>query len=201
LLSGFVKPSAGAITFLGQDITGLDAARIASMGLVRSFQISSIFPYLSVRDNVKVALLAKQPVARRFWVPGSQTEALDAPAAVLLERVRLSAVAERLAATLPYGQKRALELALTLALDPKLLLLDEPTSGLGAEDLDPIVELVAEVSRGRTVVLVEHNMNVVERLANHVVVLQYGKVICEGPYSSVHEDPRVVDAYLGGIDA
>ena len=201
LLSGFMLPTAGHIEFRGQDITKLDAASVARLGIVRSFQISSIFAHLTVRDNVKVALLAKHPAAQRFWVPGSTIDELDAPADALLAQLRLTDEASRLAAVLPYGKKRALELAITLALDPVLLLLDEPTSGLGTEDVDPIIELVIDASRGRTVVLVEHNMNVVERLAHHVVVLQYGKIICEGPYATVHEEPRVVEAYLGGIDA
>ena len=201
LLSGFLRPSAGTIEFRGQDITRLGAADVVRMGLVRSFQISSIFPHLTVRDNVKVALLSKHPAARRFWAPSSAADELDEPAGALLKQLRLDDQADQLAVALPYGKKRALELAVTLALDPVLLLLDEPTSGLGTEDIDPIIELVREAARGRTVILVEHNMNVVERLAHHVVVLQYGKIICEGPYESVHADPRVVDAYLGGIDA
>jgi len=201
LLSGFMRPSAGSIEFRGQDITRLGAADVARMGLVRSFQISSIFPHLTVRDNVKVALLSKHPASRRFWAPSSAADELDEPAGALLEQLRLDDQADQLAVSLPYGKKRALELAVTLALDPVLLLLDEPTSGLGTEDIDPIIELVREAARGRTVILVEHNMNVVERLAHHVVVLQYGKIICQGPYETVHDDQRVVDAYLGGIDA
>ena len=201
LLSGFLKASAGSITFRGEDITSLDAGSVARLGIVRSFQITSIFPHLTVHDNVKVALLAKHPTARKFWDPETAADFLDEPAGELLEKLRLNAQADQLAAELPYGKKRALELAVTLALDPVLLLLDEPTSGLGTEDIDPIIALVAEAARGRTVVLVEHNMSVVERLAQHVVVLQYGKIICEGSYASVHDDPRVVEAYLGGIDA
>jgi branched-chain amino acid transport system ATP-binding protein len=201
LLSGFLKPSAGSITFRGGKIEALDAATVARLGIVRSFQISSVFSHLTVLDNLKVALLAKTSVARSFWAPGSVTDALDAPARALLDRLRLGDRAGELAAVLPYGKKRALELAITLALDPALLLLDEPTSGLGTEDVEPIIELVRVAARGRTVILVEHNMNVVERLASHVVVLQYGKIICSGSYETVHADSRVVDAYLGGIDA
>jgi branched-chain amino acid transport system ATP-binding protein len=201
LLSGFLKPTAGTISFRGRDITKLGAANVARAGIVRSFQISSIFPHLTVRDNVKVALLSKTTIAHRFWTPGSITDAFDAPADALLRQLRLEEQASQLAAVLPYGRKRALELAITLALDPVLLLLDEPTSGLGTEDVEPTIELVKVAAQGRTVILVEHNMNVVERLAHHVVVLQYGKIICEGPYETVHNDKRVVDAYLGGIDA
>jgi branched-chain amino acid transport system ATP-binding protein len=201
LLSGFLKPTGGSIEFRGRDITRLDAASIAREGIVRSFQISSVFPHLSVRDNVKVALLSKTTISHRFWAPSSTTDALDAPANALLRQLRLEEHASQLAAMLPYGRKRALELAITLALDPALLLLDEPTSGLGTEDVDPIVDLVKGASKGRTVILVEHNMNVVERLAEHVIVLQYGKIICEGSYDTVRNDQRVVDAYLGGIDA
>lgn len=201
LLTGFVQPTAGSITYRGEDITRMDAASVARRGVIRSFQISSIFPHLSVRDNVKVALLSKTELGKRFWAPSSATDALDAPAEAILDQLRLGDCAAQLAAVLPYGKKRALELAITLALDPTLLLLDEPTSGLGTEDVEPIIELVGMAARGRTIILVEHNMNAVERLAQHVVVLQYGKVICEGPYASVRDDQRVVDAYLGGIDA
>lgn len=201
LLSGFLRPTAGTISYRGRNITGLDAASVARLGIVRSFQISSIFPHLSVRDNVKVALLSKTTMPHRFWAPGSVSDQFDAPADALLDQLRLADRARTLAALLPYGKKRALELAITLALDPQLLLLDEPTSGLGTEDIDPIIALVKNASRGRTVILVEHNMNVVERLSNHVVVLQYGKIICAGSYERVRNDPLVVDAYLGGIDA
>ena len=201
LLSGFLRSTSGTIAFRGTDITRFDAPTIARLGIVRSFQITSIFPHLSVRDNVKVALLSKSGLARYFWTSGSASDALDEPAAALLDRLRLSDQSNLLAAMLPYGKKRALELAITLALDPVMLLLDEPTSGLGTEDVAPIIDLVREAGRGRTVLLVEHNMNAVERLADHVIVLQYGKIICEGGYSAVRNDPRVVEAYLGGIDA
>ena len=201
LISGFLKPTAGSIAFRGRDITRIGPASVAREGIVRSFQISSVFPHLTVRDNIKVALLSKTKIAHRFWAPGSATDALDAPADALLSQLRLEDQAAQLAAMLPYGRRRALELAITLALDPALLLLDEPTSGLGTEDIEPIIDLVRAASTGRTVILVEHNMNVVERLAQHVVVLQYGKIICEGPYDVVRADKRVVDAYLGGIDA
>ena len=201
LLSGFLKPTAGIISFRGRDITRLDAASVARAGIVRSFQISSIFPHLTVRDNIKVALLSKTAIAHRFWTPGSITDAFDASADALLAQLRLQDQASQLAAVLPYGRKRALELAIALALDPVLLLLDEPTSGLGTEDIEPTIELVKVAAQGRTVILVEHNMNVVERLAHDVVVLQYGKIICQGSYETVHTDRVVVDAYLGGIDA
>jgi len=201
LLSGFLRPTAGSIAFRGTDITRFEAPAVARLGIVRSFQITSIFPHLSVRDNVKVALLSKTGLARYFWTPGSASDELDEPAGALLERLRLRDQADQLAAALPYGKKRALELAIALALDPVLLLLDEPTSGLGTEDVAPIIELVREAGQGRTVILVEHNMNAVERLADHVIVLQYGKIICEGAYRTVRDDPRVVEAYLGGIDA
>ncbi len=201
LLSGFLRPSAGSIEFNGRDTTRLSAAHIARIGIVRSFQITSIFPHLSVLDNVKVALLSKTSLAPRFWVSDRACSALEPPAYAVLERVRLAEDAGVLAALLPYGRKRALELAIAVALDPALLLLDEPTAGLGGEDVDAIVELIRETARGRTVVLVEHNMNVVERLSDHIVVLQFGRVIAEGAYHEVRNDKRVIDAYLGGIDA
>lgn len=201
LLSGFLPPTAGRIVYRGIDITHADAATVARMGIVRSFQISSIFPHLSVFDNVKVALLSKTGLPSRFWTSGRTTGALAGPARAILDCVRLGRYAEQLAAMLPYGRKRALELAISLALDPVLLLLDEPTAGLGGEDVEVIVDLIRETARGRTVVLVEHNMNVVERLSDHIIVLQFGCVICEGTYQQVRSDQRVIDAYLGGIEA
>ena len=201
LLSGFLVPTAGRIEFRGQDITHCDAATVARMGIVRSFQITSIFPHLSVQDNEKVALLARTGLPREFWTSGRALSKFDEPARAILDRVRLGRHVHDTAALLPYGRKRALELAISVALDPVLLLLDEPTAGLGGEDVDVIVNLIRETSRGRTVVLVEHNMNVVERLSDHIIVLQFGKVICEGTYHEVRSNRKVIDAYLGGIDA
>jgi branched-chain amino acid transport system ATP-binding protein len=198
LLSGFVLPTRGSVTFEGHDITGLAPHTIARRGIVRSFQINSIFTHLSVLDNVKVSLESKTELPSRFWLPGSATNRLDARALELLADVGLGPQKDLLAAQLSYGRKRALELAISLAQDPALLLLDEPTAGMGPEDIDRITRLIGRIRAGRTIVLVEHNLSVVADLSDRITVLQRGKVLVEGCYADVRRDPRVIDAYLGG---
>jgi branched-chain amino acid transport system ATP-binding protein len=198
LLSGFVTPTAGTIRLKGKDITGMDAPRIARLGMVRSFQINSIFTHLTVLDNVKVSLEAKTTLPSRFWLSGRATNRLDARATELLADVGLEREKDLLAVQLSYGRKRALELAISLAQDPEILLLDEPTAGMGTEDVGRISQLIARVAKGRTVVLVEHNLSVVADLSHCITVLQRGKVLVEGPYDEVRADQRVIDAYLGG---
>jgi branched-chain amino acid transport system ATP-binding protein len=198
LLSGFVAPTSGTIAFDGAQIGGLAPHEIARRGIVRSFQINSIFTHLSVLDNVKVSLEAKTELPSRFWLPSRATARLDARARELLADVGLDRSRDLLAAQLSYGRKRALELAISLATDPKVLLLDEPTAGMGVEDVDRVVALVARIRSGRTIVLVEHNLSVVANLSDRITVLQRGKVLVEGTYAEVRADARVVDAYLGG---
>ncbi|TAM75551.1 ABC transporter ATP-binding protein [bacterium] len=198
LLSGFLVPSAGDIVYRGRHITRMDPALIARLGIVRSFQISSIFPHLSVLDNVKVALQSKTELPKRFWVSESTTSRFDARALELLEAVGLTPYAYGLAVHLSYGRKRALELAISMALDPTVLLLDEPMAGMGAEDVEGMTELVRRFAKGRTVLLVEHNLSVVSALSDRITVLQRGSVLTEGTYEEVRSDPRVIDAYLGG---
>jgi branched-chain amino acid transport system ATP-binding protein len=198
LLSGFVAPTAGTVSLGGRDITGLRVHQIARLGMVRSFQINSIFPHLSVLDNVKVSLEAKTALPGGFWLPGSATRRLDPRALELLTDVGLAREKDRLAAQLSYGRKRALELAISLAQDPAILLLDEPTAGMGAEDVARITSLIGRIRRGRTIVLVEHNLRVVADLSDRISVLQRGRVLVEGTYAEVRRDPRVIDAYLGG---
>ena len=198
LLSGFVAPTAGTVSLGGRDITGLRAYQVARLGMVRSFQINSIFAHLSVLDNVKVSLEAKTDLSGRFWLPGSATRRLDARALELLADVGLAREKNHLAAQLSYGRKRALELAISLAQDPAILLLDEPTAGMGAEDVSRITALIGRIRGGRTIVLVEHNLSVVADLSDRISVLQRGKVLVEGTYAEVRRDPRVIDAYLGG---
>ena len=198
LLSGFVIPTGGTIAFSGADITGLAPHKVARMGMVRSFQINSIFPHLTVLDNVKVSLESKTALPYRFWLPGSATAGLDARARELLNDVGLDRERDLLATQLSYGRKRALELAISLAQDPKILLLDEPTAGMGTEDVGRITKLIGRVRAGRTIVLVEHNLSVVADLSDRITVLQRGKVLVEGPYAQVRADKRVIDAYLGG---
>ena len=199
LLTGFLKPTSGTIALEGQDVTRLSPDQIAKRGVGRSFQITSLFEQLTVVEHVALALQSRTSLGYRFWMPEGVLRRFRERAMELLEQVRLSDVATRAVHSLPYGQKRALELALVLALEPKLMLLDEPTAGMGVEDVDRIIELIQRVRAGRTVVLVEHNMGVVASLADQVTILQYGSVLAEGAYEAVRQDPRVITAYLGEV--
>jgi branched-chain amino acid transport system ATP-binding protein len=201
LLTGFVKPSAGQILLDGRDITGLAPERVAALGVARSFQITTLFPELSALAHIELALQARTGLGWRFWRSDRRLARFRPRAEELLDEVGLSAAAEVPAAALAYGRKRALELAVALALDPRVLLLDEPTAGMGVEDVDRTIDLVKRVRAGRTVVLVEHNMSVVASLADRVTVLQRGEVLVEGGYAEVRHDQRVITAYLGEPDA
>lgn len=198
LLTRFLPVTTGRIVFNGRDITPLDAASVAKLGLVRSFQISAVFRQLSVLDNLRVALLAHEGGSFAFWRSAKVLDRYNARADELLESVGLTRWRDHIAADLPYGRKRALELATTLALEPTLVLLDEPIAGLGHEDIGPITQLIASVGRRCTVLMVEHNMKVVADLCDRITVLQSGEVLAEGPYEVVSKDPRVLDAYVGG---
>ena len=198
LLTRFLPVTTGRIVFDGQDITPLDAAAVAGLGLVRSFQISAVFRQLSVLDNVRVALLAHAGGSYAFWRSARALDRHTARAEELLEAVDLTRWRRHTAAELPYGRKRALELATTLALEPRLVLLDEPIAGLGHEDIGPVTRLIAEVAKRCTVLMVEHNMKVVADLSDRITVLQGGEVLAEGAYDEVSRDPRVLDAYVGG---
>jgi branched-chain amino acid transport system ATP-binding protein len=198
VLSGFAPCTSGTVTFDGRDVTRLDPASIARTGMVRSFQINSIFPYLTALENVKIALQARTGLSQRFLAPPKATSVLDEPAAAALDAVRLDDERNTIAANLAYGKKRALELAIAISQEPKVLLLDEPTSGMGAEDVERMIALVSRIADGRTIVLVEHNLRVVEHLCDRVTVLQRGTVLTEGSYDEVRSDERVIDAYLGG---
>lgn len=197
LLTGFLRPTAGRITFEGQDLTGAAPDRVARAGIARSFQITSLFEQQTLRGHLELALQASTTLGYRFWRSDRALDRFRDEAMELLDQVGLAGQAELPASTLPYGRKRALELALALALHPRLLLLDEPTAGMGAEDIERTVDLIRHVRTGRTVVLVEHNMRVVGTLADRVTVLQRGAVLVEGPYDEVRADPRVITAYLG----
>jgi branched-chain amino acid transport system ATP-binding protein len=197
LLSGFLPATAGRILVGDRDITGLRPDQIARLGVARSFQITNLFGPVGVVDHVVLALAARAGVGWRFWRSTSVLTGFRSQAMETLASVDLQDYADTPADSLPYGRKRALELALALALDPVVLLLDEPTAGMGAEDIDRTVDLIARVRKGRTVVMVEHNMNVVAKLADRVTVLASGRVLAEGGYREVRADPRVVDAYLG----
>jgi branched-chain amino acid transport system ATP-binding protein len=199
LLTKFLQPSAGTILFKGMDITREQPADIAARGIVRSFQISAVFPNLTVLENVRIALQRALGVSFYFWrAPGSLTR-LNARAEELLGQVGLEAWSDTLAADLAYGRKRALELATTLALEPELMLLDEPTQGMGHEDVARVTQLIKTVAANRTVLMVEHNMSVVASIADTISVLQRGHLIASGPYARVSRDPLVIEAYMGTV--
>ena len=197
LLTKMVDPTEGTILFKGRDITRMSPAQVAQLGMVRSFQISAIFPTLSVLDNIRVALQRKRRTSFQFWRSDRALASLDEPAMALLEDVGLANAAGGVAGDLPYGQKRALEIATTLALEPEMLLLDEPTSGMGLEDVSATAALIRRVANGRTILMVEHNLGVVSDLADRITVLSNGEVLTEGTYAEVSSDPRVMAAYIG----
>ena len=197
LLTHFLVPTAGRIHYNGRDITGTNPAAIARMGLVRSFQISAVFPHLSVRENVRVALQRPLRNSFHFWRSERTLDRLNARALELIQAVGLAQYAEYPAVELPYGRKRALEIATTLALEPEMMLLDEPMAGLGHEDIQRISVLIRQVAKNRTVLMVEHNMSVVADLSDTITVLARGEVLAEGPYDAVSKNPAVVEAYVG----
>jgi branched-chain amino acid transport system ATP-binding protein len=197
MLTGMLKPSAGHILLFGHDITHLPPDQIARRGVARSFQITSLFNQLTAQEHVVLALQSATSLGYRFWSSDRVLAQLTDRAAALLGQVGLLDVAGRAAGSLPYGQKRALEVAVALALSPQLVLLDEPTAGMGIEDVQRTIDLIARVRADRTIVLVEHNMGVVGNLADRVTVLRYGQVLAEGVYAEVRANPDVIEAYLG----
>jgi len=197
LLTKFLDPTRGTIRYNGRDITRLKPADIARQGLVRSFQISAVFPHLSVLENVRVALQRKRGDSFDFWRSESVLDAYNARARELIDWVGLSEFADTVAVEMPYGRKRALEIATTLALDPEMMLLDEPTAGMGHEDVGRVAALIKRVAQGRTVLMVEHNLSVVADLSDTITVLARGEVLAEGDYASVSKNPDVVQAYMG----
>jgi branched-chain amino acid transport system ATP-binding protein len=200
LLTKFLTPTSGQIVFNGEDITRETPAAIARRGVIRSFQISAVFPHLSVLENVRVALQRKLGTSFYFWKPERSLYSLNDRAMELLTAVDLQAYADWTAVELPYGRKRALEIATTLAMDPELMLLDEPTQGMGLEDVDRIRQLIKKVAADRTVLMVEHNMSVVSSIADTITVLQRGATLAEGPYAEVSKNPAVVEAYMGSAN-
>ena len=197
LLTKFLQPSSGSILFKGRDITRLPAADIARLGLVRSFQISAVFPRLTVLENVRISLQRRRGESFDFWRSEQALRQYDEEALERIEQVGLTESAHALAGELPYGRKRALEIATTLALDPEMLLLDEPMAGMGQEDVIRISQLIRRISADRTILMVEHNLSVVADLSDRITVLARGQVLAEGDYESVAKDPRVVEAYIG----
>jgi branched-chain amino acid transport system ATP-binding protein len=201
LLTHFLSPTRGEILYNGRDITGSSPAKIARMGLVRSFQISAVFPHLTVLENVRIALQRTRGHSFDFWAHDRVLGRLDGRARELLESVGLAGFESAIAVELPYGRKRALEIATTLALDPEMLLLDEPTAGMAHEDVEQISTLIKRVAADRTVLMVEHNLSVVANLSDRITVLQRGEILAEGDYGSISGNPDVIEAYLGKGDA
>ena len=199
LLTKFLRPDGGRIFYNGDDITSEEPAQIARRGIVRSFQISAVFPHLTVLENVRIGLQRKLGASFHFWKPESSLNRLNDRAMQLLAEVGLDSLAGKITVELPYGRKRALEIATTLALDPDLMLLDEPTQGMGHEDVHRVTELIRKVSVHRTVLMVEHNMNVVSNIADTITVLQRGSVLAEGSYAEVSGNPQVIEAYMGTV--
>ena len=197
LLTKFLQPTQGTIHFNGVDISPEQPAQIARRGVIRSFQISATFGHMTALENVRVGLQRKLGTSFHFWRSGKSLNQLNGRAMELLEQVDLGQYASTLAVEMPYGRKRALEIATTLALDPELMLLDEPTQGMGHEDVDRVADLIRKVAAQRTVLMVEHNLSVVEKLSDVITVLQRGQILAEGPYSVVSQDPRVLEAYVG----
>jgi len=197
LLTKFLQPTRGRILFKGADITAMPPADVARLGLVRSFQISAVFPHMSVLENVRIALQRARGGSFDFWRSASVLERFNARALDLIADVGLASFADWIAVELPYGRKRALEIATTLALDPEMLLLDEPMAGMGHEDIDRIAQLIRRVSAHRTVLMVEHNLSVVADLSDHITVLTRGRVLAEGDYATVSNNAEVREAYMG----
>ncbi len=197
LLTKFLQPTRGRIVFKGRDITRFKPAQIARLGLVRSFQISAVFPKLTALENVRLALQRARGSSFDFWRSEGTLRTLDQRAHGLLHDVGLADFIDATAGQLAYGQKRALEIATTLALDPEMLLLDEPTAGMTHADVDRVVELISRIRAGRTILMVEHNLSVVQGLCDRITVLTRGRVLAEGDYATVSRNPEVIAAYLG----
>ncbi len=197
LLTKFLRPTRGRILFKGRDITAMQPADVARLGLVRSFQISAIFPHMSVLDNVRIALQRKRGTSFDFWHASSVLDVFSDRAMELITDVGLSSYANWIAAELPYGRKRALEIATTLALDPEMMLLDEPTAGMAHEDIGRISQLIKRVAANRTVLMVEHNLSVVADISDRITVLTRGRILAEGDYEAVSNNSEVRGAYLG----
>ncbi|UYG03833.1 ABC transporter ATP-binding protein [Halomonas sp. LR3S48] len=198
LLTKFLEPSAGSIFFKGHDITRLKPDQVARLGMVRSFQISAVFGHLSTLENVKLSLQRQRGESYDFWASHHRLDRYRERAMALLVDVGLEQWADTPAAELPYGRKRALELATTLALDPEVMLLDEPLAGMGTEDVGRTAALIRRVAEGRSVLMVEHNLGVVAELCDRITVLARGEVLVEGDYATVSRDPRVIESYIGG---
>lgn len=197
LLTKFLVPTSGSISYNGRDVTGSRPAQLAKDGIIRSFQISAVFPHMTVLENVRIGLQRALGTSFHFWRSSRLLQQLDARAMELLDEVDLREFADMVTVDLPYGRKRALEIATTLAMEPELMLLDEPTQGMGHEDVSRVADLIKRISAGRTILMVEHNMGVVSRICDRISVLQRGALLAEGTYEEISCLPSVVEAYMG----
>jgi len=196
-ICGEIEPDAGQVLFGGRDITALPAHERVALGLARSFQITRVFRNLTVRDNIALAVQARSGSSMRFWRPVAAERALGAAADAVLAGLGMAALAALTAGSLPHADQRRLEVALALASQPRLLLLDEPLAGMGAEDAQAMIGLIAQLKQRTTILLVEHDMDAVFRLANVISVLVGGRVIASGAPQVIRDDPEVRRAYLG----
>ncbi len=196
-LAGNLFPDRGRVRFAGEDITALSAPARARRGFARSFQITSIYPNFTALENVMLAVQARSGHSFRFWRPAREEAALSSPAHAILEDVGLGARSEVLAANLAHGEQRALEIATALATRPRLLLLDEPVAGMGAEETQRMIALLSSLKGGKTLILVEHDMDAVFSLADRISVLVYGRIIATGTPQEVRANAEVRRAYLG----
>jgi branched-chain amino acid transport system ATP-binding protein len=197
LLTQFLVPTSGQILFNGRDITMAKPSQIARQGVIRSFQISAVFPHLTVLENVRIGLQRPLGNSFAFWQSEKTLDQLNDRAMALLAQVDLESFADTMTVDLPYGRKRALEIATTLGMEPELMLLDEPTQGMGHEDVHRVTDLIKKVSAGRTILMVEHNMSVVSGICDKISVLQRGSLLAEGSYEEVSSNPQVMEAYMG----
>ena len=200
LVSGQYRPTAGRVLFKGRDITGLDAAARARLGIGRSFQLTNVFPSLTVLENVRIAVQARRGPIFDGWRDYRRFAALEDRAYAVLERVLLEAKWRAAASELSHGEKRKLELAILLALDPDVLLLDEPTAGMSLEDVPAIIDLIAAIKAAgdRTILLVEHKIDMVMSLSDSIAVLQDGRLIADDAPGAVRANAAVQAAYFGG---
>ncbi len=198
MISGETAPTSGRIWFGGKEITGLPQHLVARLGIAKSYQITNVFPHLTVLENVRVAVQGYAH-AFDFWSRANRLTTIRERAEALLETIGLARKARSLAAHLSHGEKRHLELAIALASDPALLLLDEPTAGMSPEETEETMVLIRDLAVGRTVVLVEHKMKVVMRISDRITVMHQGQVLAEGTPDEIRSNERVQQTYLGSV--
>lgn len=197
LITGKYLPSRGKIFFKGQDVTGTSPFKLNRSGMARSFQITNIFRTMTVFQNLRNAILSKNEIRYNMFSRLSNMAEINSQTEKILDQIGLLDRKDAIAGELSYGQQRALEIGLTIATDPGLILLDEPTAGMSSEETREAVKLIERVTKGKTLVIVEHDMEVVFSIANRISVIYYGEVLASGPAEVIRQDPKVKDAYLG----